>query len=169
MYYFAYGSNMSQRRLRQRLANIDSLGYATLPGYKVVFHKRGSRDPSGKCGLLGATAAESAHGVVYRIDDADKAKLDALEGVGNGYRCAQVFVLHPTLGNVPCETYIATILEPGLKLFDWYHQHVLAGAREHDLPAHYISLLETLPVIADTEPQRRARELAIYTASPDCD
>lgn len=167
MYYFAYGSNMSLQRLRQRLANIDSLGYASAPGYRVVFHKRGSHDGSGKCGLVSGQATDLAHGVLYRIDDADKPLLDQIEGVGQGYRCVQLSIDHSQLGSVRCETYIATILEPGLQLFDWYLQHVLTGAREHDLPDDYITSLEALPVIRDSDPGRSARELAIYSPSPD--
>ena len=163
MYYFAYGSNMSQRRLRQRLPSSESLGYARLPGYAVVFHKRGSLDASGKCGLIAAGDDALAHGVVFTIADRDKAALDRIEGVGNGYSCHDVIAHHPELGLLPCLTYLATDLDETLRLFPWYRQHVLVGAREHQLPIDYISQLQTLPVTEDPDGARHARELAIYS------
>jgi hypothetical protein len=46
--YFAYGSNMSTARLRERMPSCKPLGTATLPGHALRFHKR-STDKSGKC------------------------------------------------------------------------------------------------------------------------
>ncbi|MFN3163114.1 MAG: gamma-glutamylcyclotransferase family protein [Pseudohongiellaceae bacterium] len=164
MYYFAYGSNMSQRRLQQRLSGSTSLGYARLPGYDVVFHKRGSRDSSGKCGLVAAPGDTWAHGVVFTINDHHKPLLDDIEGVGDGYACHDVTVHHEQLGLLPCLTYLAEELDESLRLYPWYLEHVLVGAREHDLPADYIQHLQTLPTIDDPDSARHDRELAIYSA-----
>jgi hypothetical protein len=46
--YFAYGSNMSTARLRQRMPSCKPLGTAVLSEHKLRFHKR-STDQSGKC------------------------------------------------------------------------------------------------------------------------
>lgn len=162
MYYFAYGSNMSTRRLHARLADIEPLGYATLPGHRVVFHKRGYRDASGKCGLLAAADAR-AHGVVFRINASDLPLLDAIEGVGHGYIRGQVSALHDMLGPLPCLTYLATDLDESLRLYHWYRQHVIVGASEHGLPASYLVQLRSLPSIDDPDRHRQARELAIYS------
>ncbi len=47
--YFAYGSNMSVRRLVARLpsASVVTTGFVT--GYKLVFDKLSKKDGSGKC------------------------------------------------------------------------------------------------------------------------
>jgi len=163
VYYFAYGSNMSQRRLRARLTDSQSLGYAQLRGFTVVFHKRGSNDQSGKCGLVTAAVDQFAHGVVFSINAHDKPQLDIIEGVGKGYSCLDVTVQHHRLGQVPCLTYLATDLDQTLLPFPWYREHVLVGAREHGLPADYIARLQALPTTDDPDTDRHARELAIYT------
>ena len=59
-------------------------------------------------------------------------------------------------------TYRATRIDPDLKPFAWYLAHVLAGAREHRLPADYIAAIECLAVVDDPDPLRHASELSIY-------
>jgi hypothetical protein len=162
MHYFAYGSNMSTRRLQARLPHSEPLGYAWLRGYEVVFHKRGYGDASGKCGLLTADNNALAHGVEFAIRDEDQALLDTIEGVGHGYRCHEVVVEHGSLGVLTCLTYLATVLDESLRPFHWYRQHVITGAREHGLPADYQRRLKALPVIDDPDVVRHQRELAIY-------
>jgi hypothetical protein len=53
MQYFAYGSNMSLRRLRTRVPSAVKLGNATLFGHQLKFHKR-SQDGSAKCDAMTA-------------------------------------------------------------------------------------------------------------------
>lgn len=165
MYYFAYGSNMSTRRLQARLSDIEPLGYATLPGHEVVFHKCGYRDGSGKCGLLAGPDDAIAHGVVFRINAGQLPLLDEIEGVGHGYLRGEVTAKHETLGALPCVTYVATDLDTSLRPYHWYCQHVIVGASEHGLPVSYLDQLRVLPSIDDPDSQRHARELAIYASN----
>lgn len=48
MHYFAYGSNMSRSRLRERAPSAEALGCFALNGYDLGFHKSG-KDGSAKC------------------------------------------------------------------------------------------------------------------------
>jgi gamma-glutamylcyclotransferase len=48
MYYFAYGSNMSLSRLRERVPSAEAVGCFSLNGHDLRFHKL-SKDGSGKC------------------------------------------------------------------------------------------------------------------------
>ena len=39
VYYFAYGSNMDEERLKERCPDSKSVGSGVLKGYKLVFNK----------------------------------------------------------------------------------------------------------------------------------
>lgn len=162
MLYFAYGSNMSGRRLKARLTSAEPLQRARLAGYRLCFHKY-SADGSGKCDIV--PADNSVHGVVYRIADAEKALLDAYEDHGCGYTDCQVEVVSDDGTMLTALTYQALITEPQLQPFDWYKAHVLIGAREHGLPADYIRSLAAAVSQPDPDRQRHAVETSIYDAT----
>lgn len=163
VYYFAYGSNMSRRRLRARLPEAEPVANGTAAGYEIIFHKIGSVDGSGKCGLRQCPRGVSrVPGVVFRIHSASLPRLDELEGVGNGYERIELTVHLPGREAVTAVSYLATHLKPGLLPFHWYKQHVLVGAREHRLPADHIRLLEALESIEDPDSDRAAREESLY-------
>ncbi len=162
MLYFAYGSNMSGRRLKARLASAEPLQRARLTGYRLCFHKY-SADGSGKCDIV--PADDSVHGVVYRIADAEKTLLDAYEDYGRGYTDCQVEVVNEDGALLTAITYQALLTDPQLQPFHWYKAHVLIGAREHGLPADYIRSLEAVVSRPDPDRQRHAAETAIYDAT----
>lgn len=159
--YFAYGSNMSMRRLGARTPSAQLLGSAKVSGYRLVFDKW-SRDGSAKadCHKTG-NPTDQVLGALFRIDVADRPALDTAEGVGNGYDAIDIVVFsdgtpHKVL------TYIATDKRPGLTPYSWYIEHVLVGARELGLPSDYIADIERVAAQTDPLPQRHADELAIY-------
>ena len=51
MRYFAYGSNMSSRRLRERMPGARAESRAILPCHRLAWHKIG-KDGSGKCDIV---------------------------------------------------------------------------------------------------------------------
>lgn len=163
MLYFAYGSNMSLRRLRQRAASAHPVTVATLYGHGLRFHKVG-QDGSGKCDAC-VTGAENdtVIGVVFDIEDSDKTILDAVEGLGHGYGEKTVGLLTPAGQRLQALTYYALAVDPTLRPFDWYKQHVLKGAIEAGLPREYIdSVIHAAESIDDDDRLRHAAELAIY-------
>src|SRR5258706_268593 len=83
---FAYGSNMSTRRLCERVPSARVIGVGVLKGHKLCWHKVSKKDGSGKCdaALTDAGGAE-VYGVLYEIALAEKPKLDSAEGLGAGY------------------------------------------------------------------------------------
>ncbi|MCB1758455.1 MAG: gamma-glutamylcyclotransferase [Gammaproteobacteria bacterium] len=162
MHYFAYGSNMSIRRLRLRVPSARPCSVATLQGHELRFHKRGG-DGSAKCDIHPAEdSLKSAIGVLFDIDPRDKPDLDRAEGLGVGYREVEVRLADPTGGLVRAFSYQAIELDPCLKPFDWYKRHVLLGAQENGLPPEYVALIAAVEAIADSDRERHARELAIY-------
>ena len=163
MLYFAYGSDMSLRRLQQRVPAVRLPGTAVLHGYQLRFHKMGS-DGSGKCDAYCTDVHDDVmHGVLFEIDDAAKATLDGIEGLGFGYDDTEVEVLH---GGEPLRavTYVATRIDEARRPYAWYHQHVVVGAREAGLPEAYVRSILSVEVAVDPDPARHDRELAIYTA-----
>lgn len=154
---------MSLARLRQRVPSAQRIGPARLQAHVLKFHKISARDGSAKC-----DAAHSGNpddilmGVVFEIDAAEKPRLDQAEGLGYGYEQKQVKVTGDDGASIEAFTYYATRIDPGLKPFDWYKQHVLIGARENALPPDYIAAIETIESIPDPDRQRHDAETAIY-------
>ena len=151
--YFAYGSNMATSRLRQRAPSARPVAVAWLPGHVLRWHKLG-RDGSGKCDVCaaGACAEDAVWGVLFDIEQADKPGLDAAEGLGVGYDERMVHV-QTDGGQRRAVTYQAKPdrIDPKLRPRQWYKAYVLAGAREHGLPAAYVAQLAAAPAEADVE------------------
>ena len=155
--YFAYGSNMSTARLRERMPSCNPLGIATFPGHALRFHKR-SIDKSGKCNAFASGNDISVIGVLFSFDPAERAKLDKAEGVGSGYEHAMVTVIDNTGRRRKVLTYLASpdYIDDSLKPYDWYKDVVLAGGREHGLPLVYIA--EYIQPIEAIEDPNKTRE-----------
>ena len=155
--YFAYGSNLWQPRLECRVGRVRALGVARLAGYTLRWNKR-STDGSGKCDIV-PVAGDEVLGVVYELDERKIKDLDRIEGVGAGYDRADVRV---ELGGeaVTACAYIATQVDDTLLPYDWYRHLVLAGARQHGLPAAYIARLGDQRFQVDPDAGRAAAQLA---------
>jgi gamma-glutamylcyclotransferase (GGCT)/AIG2-like uncharacterized protein YtfP len=160
--YFAYGSNMSTLRLRARVPSSSVISTAILHKHSLVFNKE-SYDGSSKCHIEYTQAQDDiVHGVVYQISEAEKPYLDKVEGLGKGYEEKQVPVIMPSGDTVIAYTYYATHLNTTLKPYHWYKEHVIRGALEHGLPAHYIDKIKSVISVADPDQDNHIRELSIY-------
>jgi len=164
--YFAYGSNMSTARLRQRMPSCKPIGIATLHGHSLRFHKR-SRDKSGKCNAAPGNADDAVIGVLFSFDPAERAGLDRVEGVGHGYEHALVTVTNEKGRRRKVLTYLASpdYIDDNLKPYSWYKEFVLAGAKEHGLPPDYVA--ECIESVAAIEDPDRAREIEQQPARAD--
>jgi hypothetical protein len=159
--YFAYGSNLSIQRLRARTPSAEPIGAAELPGFRLVFDKRG-RDGSAKADCERTDAPDPVvHGGLFRIHAADRPALDRAEGLGQGYDACEV-ALKTERGTMTAWTYVATDKRPGLLPYGWYLRHVLIGAEAFRLPSAYVAAIRSLPSMADPDTARHAMELSIY-------
>lgn len=159
--YFAFGSNMSERRLLERI-KAEKLGVATLTEHRLCFHKVSEADGSAKCNILETGQPyDFVLGVLYEIDESQKPILDYIEGLGFGYDIKTVTV---NLDGKSFETYTyyATSIDPSLKPYHWYKRHVLEGAIENGMPSDYIKSIEDVEALVDTDSERQDRESAIY-------
>ena len=162
--YFAYGSNMSVRRLRARVSSAVPLGVGWIADRRLRFHKRG-RDGSGKCDIAPCLGRQ-AHGVLFAIDAVQVADLDRIEGVGRGYSRQEVDVHVSAERCRRAFTYRAEpeYIDAALKPYRWYRTHVIIGATEANLPAAYVREIEMVEAVRDPRADREASELGLYGA-----
>lgn len=162
IYYFAYGSNLSVRRLQQRVPSAEFVRSAYLLEHRLCFHKR-NRDGSAKADCLHTgDQRETLWGAVFTMLAAEKPALDAAEGLGAGYELKEVEVLFPDGGSLQAMTYYATDIDTSLKPYGWYLNHILTGAAEARLPADYLARLQLVEYLQDPDAERDRRERHIY-------
>ena len=155
---------MSLPRLKSRVASAKRISIHTLKGHKLAFHKRSKKDGSGKCDARQTRYdSDLVYGVLFEIDEADKATLDDYEGLGHGYAEKTVSVLDEEGNFVKGFTYYATDIDASLLPYTWYLHHVVFGAKAAKLPDAYISNLEQSPAVKDPDPKRERDELAMYS------
>ena len=160
--YFAFGSNLASRRLRQRIPEASVHCVATLTEHRLCWRKKGS-DQSGKCDIdFTGDPEHQVYGVIYRMTHIEKLQLDVVEGAGFGYdhKTVEVTALHGEV--IEAFTYYALDIDHDQQPFHWYKEHVLRGALEHDFPPHYVEHIRTTPSIDDHDTERHHRELSIY-------
>lgn len=162
LHYFAYGSNMSLKRLRARVPDAQPIGRAALPGHELRFHKRG-RDGSAKCDAFYiGPGNRTLAGVLFTLPSSGLTTLDRIEGLGAGYERKQVDVELDRGDMCRALTYYATDIDAALTPFCWYRHHVLTGANEFGLPRAHIEAIEAVNTLRDPDSERRAREYSHY-------
>jgi len=153
-FVFSYGSNMLTRRIRARTPSAISIATGEIRGHRMAFHKRGV-DNSGKANARHTGDDEDrVHGVVFRIDATELASLDAAE-VGYRRRDVHVIVRSGHTVEAICYEALEDFIQAELLPFGWYRALVLAGAREHRLPAHHVLWVECHPFTEDPDEARR--------------
>ena len=167
--YFAYGSNMSERRLttKDRAPSAKVIGTGVLDNHCLTFHKC-STDGSGKC-TIECSESDRVYGVLFEINEDEECKLDKAEGAcGNGGYKKETFKVE--LCNAKCKEYkdvkiyIAkcNYIDRTLKPYTWYKQHVLVGAIEQKLPPCYIDYLMGIEAKEHFNKEKEKCELSIY-------
>nr|WP_067296135.1 gamma-glutamylcyclotransferase family protein [Marinobacterium profundum] len=163
MLYFAYGSNLSERRLRARISSVIKVANGVLDGHQLRFHKVSQRDGSAKCDVFATGVARHfVLGVVFEVSESDRDSLDRYEGLNCGYEARDILVRLEDGSSVSAFTYCATRIDSALLPFDWYREHVLRGAQEHGFAHSYIQQIEVIECVTDPDEARCSRELAIY-------
>lgn len=161
MKIFAYGSNMSLKRLKKRISSASFFKIGKITGHLIKFHKT-SKDGSGKTDCYQTNNSENVvWGVVFDINPNQKNDLDKFEGKGTGYEEKLVNILCDN-ESVTAYMYYATNAIEGLKPYDWYINHVIVGAKEHRLPEKYIEMLLKQESIIDSDEIRRKQEFDLY-------
>jgi len=150
--HFAYGANMSGAVMRRYAPGARALGVAALSGYRFVITADGYAS-------VVPDRAQVVHGVLWRLIPRDRVTLDAWENVAAGLYRAETVPVRSAGRRLPALVYVARAGGPGrpkpapkpaLKPAPksapkpGYLELVIAAAREWDLPADYIGLLQRL-------------------------
>ncbi len=160
--YFAFGSNLSSRRLMQRLPTAEIHCVTTLASHRLCWRKN-DRGQSGKCDIeVTDNPADLVYGVIYRVTPDDRLILDEIECHGYVYDRREVRVAAPGGDRLEAFTYQATDIDHRQQPFHWYKEHVLRGALEHGFPEDFIETIRATPSIDDHDSERHWRELSIY-------
>jgi gamma-glutamylcyclotransferase len=149
---FAYGSNLCLERMAERAPSARVVAVGELAGHSLRWHKRG-RDGSGKCdAFANGDPREVVHGVVYEMNDSDKAALDRVEGLGVHYFEKPVTIQRAEGGFLDAVTYVANPLRIDAALLPTreYKAWVTTGARQHHLPPAWIATLDAIPTLDET-------------------
>ncbi len=153
---------MSTPRLTDRVPSARAVTIAQLHKHKLKFHKK-SKDGSAKCDAEYTNNTEDVvYGVVFQISASEKPELDIKEGLRKGYEEKSVSVIAQNGETLDAVTYYATNIDPSLKPYDWYKEHVIRGAREHGLPPEYIATINEINSMPDPDTEKYDRELSIY-------
>lgn len=163
MKYFAYGSNMSLSRLRERVPSARRIGRFSLREHSLKFHKIG-QDGTAKCNALHTeNPADCVFGSLFGINEEEKKYLDKAEGLGYGYN-EKIVIVEDGLGNhFEAFTYYATQINNSLLPFSWYKNHVVIGAIESSLPEYYIMRIQSVAAIEDPDAERSLKQRMIHT------
>jgi gamma-glutamylcyclotransferase (GGCT)/AIG2-like uncharacterized protein YtfP len=78
VYYFAYASNLSKKRMQERCPDSQPKFTATLPNYKLVF-TGWSREWHGGKAALKSFRGEKVRGAIYEVSEACLRQLDRYE------------------------------------------------------------------------------------------
>lgn len=146
MYYFAYGSNMNWPQMQRRCPSARFICVARLPDYQFGISRHSRLRQCGTANVFPASGQE-VWGIVYDVNDADLATLDGFE---DGYRREVLSFLPRDNGGPPVHAlvYLAEIEKNVPPSNTEYRRLIVEGARHWDLPASYVSRLETIPVAA---------------------
>ena len=128
----------------------------------MAFHKCGA-DGSGKAdAAFTGCASDRVWGVVYELSESDKPVLDTYEFLGVGYDSETVRV-HMAEDSICASIYVARseAIDPALKPYSWYLRFVLLGAIEHNLPAEYLRLLDSVEAELDADRQRHLQNIRV--------
>lgn len=148
--YAAYGSNLHLLRLKKRVSSARQLGVSFISTYDLGFNKRSNVDGSAKCNIIAGD--RGVHIAVFEVASSQKADLDRIEGLGEGYN--ELALIDPDFGELL--TYVAdpSAVDDSLAPTDWYREMVLHGCKSNDFPSEYIRTIEAISSIEDTDEDR---------------
>ena len=137
-----------------RLSNgIDRLSKSKLKNRPSRFNRQQLAD------IISSLQAPTAHRhkAPAEIDAAEKQYLDDAEGLGSGYEEKSITLKDCTGQTYEASTYFASQQhkDAALRPYSWYIHFVIEGAKQHGLPADYVSFLER---VESSEDQNRGRD-----------
>ena len=102
--YFAYGSNMSAARMKQRLGWEAPRRAASLKDFQLVFDQAGFNDPSWSPANIRSEQGGLVEGMVYEVEEKD---LKILDGYEKYYQRLEVRVMATQDKNLDAMPYLS--------------------------------------------------------------
>ena len=131
-YYFAYGSNMSSRRVGQWCRFHRLVGRATLSDRRFIINVDA-------LATIVPDPESNVIGVLWEINSQDEVSLDIYEGVEHGLYTKETVVVSLSDGaTVEALVYVASEDRVGFRRIPDYMKTILEGAREAGLPEAYL-------------------------------
>ena len=123
-----------------------------------------SKDGSAKANMEKSDiATDIVWGILFEIDNNEKPMLDKAEGLGKGYNedCL-TFTDENNLKHI-AQVYIADSksINNCLVVYNWYKEFIVTGAIQNQLPADYITQLQSIPCIPDPDEKRSEKNYSI--------
>jgi len=150
LWYFAYGSNLDRETFlgRRRMQPLETR-IGVLEHFELRFDLPVGPGERGVANVA-PHDGDAVWGVLYRLTHADAERLDRTEGVHVGaYVRLDVAVRAAEGAPIAAFTYQSSRGVAGRKPSRRYLGLLLAGARDHGLPALYVTRLRALPLAVD--------------------
>tara|TARA_Y100000593_G_scaffold34043_1_gene66841 strand:+ start:4077 stop:5348 length:1272 start_codon:yes stop_codon:yes gene_type:complete len=130
-WYFAYGSNMSRKRISSRGVFWKHSITGVLPDYELNFNKKAGVTGQGYANIT-PKKGSSVEGILYKCEDLEDARtLDGFEGCPDHYERSEIIVKTKHGNDVKAFVYIANKKQIGtnLKPSKTYLSYLLDGKR----------------------------------------
>ena len=151
-WYFAFGSNMSRKRMQKRGLIWEHILKAKLPNHQLCFNKKAYSIGEGFANIVKCDG-EMVEGVLYKLEEKEQAHiLDDFEGTPLHYERKEIFVKCSQFAKpIKAFTYIANAeqIDNELAPSEDYLNHLLDGKRY--LSNKYYYWLSQTPTVADLD------------------
>ena len=146
-YYFAFGSNMNQNRMKERGVEFTKMFKGSMSDWQLVFNKINDRKEGAGFANIVPKESSIVEGIIYEVNEDSIQKLDVREGFPNHYQRLEMPVWDDMGGFFKCATYIANPnkIKEDLKPEKWYLNHLLEG--KEFLSENYFSDLKNIETL----------------------
>ncbi len=107
VYYFAYGSNMSEEQIRERLGREVIGEKGMLNGFELIFKKQAYKKPGISYANIINKEGSEVQGAIYKISEEELAEIDRKEGYPNHYNRIVLIIKNEDGIEIPSVVYIA--------------------------------------------------------------
>ena len=128
--YFAYGSNLWYKQMKDRCPDHKVVGKGILKGYRWIISTRGYAN-------IVKSETDEVHGVVYEISASDENSLDSYEGVNERSYRKEMITVEIDGQNKSCLVYIDPVEQEG-KPKQEYIERMNRGIFDAELSLEYI-------------------------------
>ncbi|MFO8061573.1 MAG: gamma-glutamylcyclotransferase family protein [bacterium] len=143
IYYFAYGSNMSHKQMKERCPGAKYICRAFLENHRIVFDGHSAKTGGAVANIV-TSLKNKVWGCVYRMSLRDLDRLDGYEGLkSRQYRRKQVHVLTDNGKVIEALAYYRKNKKRNQPSGEYFNT-IIEGANNCKLPDEYIERLRTL-------------------------